>query len=703
MSHHHHHAVHAMTRKNNASSTGLAGKKDAKRSHTSLAHLANEIAAVYEAEPAAQGMERTSSRGGVDVKQKGRASKERQLATEEEDGEGWVSANSSTAVTPEAGTSPMSPESYKPLEIGKKTRRAKRLAIPELTFEKQTVPLIYDDDDGQTKEAGQGTPKQTSGFALGGLSRASAHEKSQSNLTRMAETAQQGGQDGGDITPSAEEGEDSGPPTPRLPVDEAAAAKQEAHAPTSNLLDEVVKSLSPRLSQPQQQKAAEPDPDKAAKEQNSDAAAPPLINVKPRLANMRKLSSSTIRSLTSMHGPRPPLSAGLSRKSNAPLQPTLDTKTQCFGEILEESLSPTMIGGQPLRSRNNVPFPADQAGPVKPKRDRTISGNSSKSNAGTLTAQEAEDLARRLRSVSGTDLQGMDGGYGARAALRRSASSSHGIPLSGNGPGSPRTEIGGAFSTLKRASGYFGSIGRLTGLTGLTSGSSGNLENSPPSPVLGQTVSPAQANLINTTSSPNLGRSSGQQRRTKQVSIANTAPTLQQQQQLYRPPPLISKFIEANSGSTMSFANPAGQTSSSSDQISSSRSRTVSRARQKMITQRDAPYPLATPDHVYTSGRSSDEDPSSSASQLNLRSMHHSHSGTSTPLAQDVQQWLHALAKEMQRIDDEHISNSRWRDELNASVARVLVKLEKRDEQASLDRETEDAEAVAAGGSSAKT
>lgn len=690
MGHHHHHAVHGMTRKNNASSTGLVGRKDLKRSHASLANLASEIAAAYEADPAAQGMERSSSRGGADIKQKGRANKQTQLAREEEDGEGWVSANSSTAVTPEAGTSPMSPESYKPLEIGKKARRNKKPPIPELTFEKQEV-RVSNFDEPQPIEGG--TPTQSSGFALGGLSRASAQQKSQSNLSRLGEAAHQSpfAHDGGDVTPSAEEGEDSGPPTPRLPVDEAAAAKKEGHAPTEDQLKEIAKSLSPSLQQQSQQQ--EPtSSDKKPKEDASDLPiAPPLVNVKPRLANLRKTSSSTIRSLTSMTGPRPPLSAGM-RKSTAPLEPTLDTKTQCFGEILEETLSPVMVGGQSFGSRNNVPFPADQSGPIKPKRDRTISGNSAKSNAGTLTAQEAEDLARRLRSVSGTDLQNMDAGS-ARAALRRSASSSYGFSLSGNGPASPRTDSGGAFGTLKRASGYFGSIGRLTGLTGLTSTSSGNLSNSPPSPVVGQNVSAAQANLMNNaSSSPNLSRSGASQRRAKQVSITAPTPTLQQQQQQYRSPPLISKFIEPNAGSTMSFAN-------GSEQASQKSRGTVSRARQKMLTQRDAPFPLSGAEQPYTPGRSSDDDPSSSASQLNLRGAH-TQSGASTPLEPGVREWLQALAKEMQRIDTEHTSNSRWRDELNASVARVLMKLEKQDQE----REREKAEALTAGGSSsAKT
>ena len=722
----HHHGLHGMTRKNNASSSGLAGygaaghRKDSnRRSHASLANLANEIAAAYEADPAPQGMERTSSRGGViETKQKGKAGKDSQAVTnEEDDGEGWISANSSTAVTPEAGTSPMSPESYKPLEISRKSRRGKGAAekavIPQLTFEKQEVQqLPHDaagDEEGREAESGVlgTTPTQTSS-----LSRVS---KSQSNLTRMSEAAQQASRDGGDISPSAEHGEDSGPPTPRLPVDEATASSNE---PTSQQLQQIAEHLSPGLQQAKEE----------AKEQPSDLPPASAIGtVKPRLANLRKTSSSTIRSLTSMNGAgggggaRPPLTSAM-RKSTTPLQPALDTKTTCFGEILEQNLSPTEASPASFgAARNNVPFPSASANgqPVKPKRDRTISGNSSKSNAGTLTAQEAEDLARRLRSVSGTDLQGLEGGYGgygARAALRRSASSTHGYSLSGAGPGSPRTEYssgtsstGGAFGTLKRASGYFGSIGRLTGLTGLTGNtSSGNLSNSPPSPV--HNISPAQAALGASASSPALRGSNGpstssRNNKGKQVSISTPAlQQQQQQQQQYRPPPLISKFIEHNTGSQMLFAkqppnnNNSGVSSTSTDQQQKGRG-TVSRARQKMLTQRDAPFPVSSQAQDFynqlTPGRSSDEDPSSSASQLNLRAIHASggggasgvQSGQSTPLAQGVHRWLQALAKEMQRIDMDHSSNSRWRDELNASVARTLAKLEREEEEGRKERE----------------
>ena len=749
MGHHHghghgHHGLHGMTRKNNASSSGLAGfsgKKEAKRSHASLANLANEIAAAYEADPAPQGMERSSSRGGIipDTKQKGRANREtlHQLnpaaaTAEDDDGEGWISANSSAAVTPEAGTSPMSPESFKPLEIGKKNRRGKsaaasKNAIPALTFEKQEVVVQrYEPpmEEGEGLGGGGGaaglgtTPKQTSSLhapsTMGGLSKTS---RSQSNLTRLSEAAMSAS-DGGDITPSAE-GDDSGPPTPRLPPDEAAAARKETNAPTSQQLQQIAESLSPTL----------PSTQREAQDRPSDLPQPPLANVKPRLANLRKASSSTIRSLTSMNGVRPPLTAGM-RKSTAPLQPSLDTKTTGFGEILEQNLSPTeSVTGQSFGgagSRNNISLPSTTAGSNtagKPKRDRTISGHSSKSNAGTLTAQEAEDLARRLRSVSGTDLHGLDGGggYGARAALRRSASSTQGYSLSGGGPGSPRIEHAsgssgsGAFGTLKRASGYFGSIGRLTGLTGLTGGnSSGNLSNSPPSPILGgqQTISPAQANLIN--SSPALRGTNGpasSSSRTKGKQVSISVPTLQQQQQQYRPPPLISKFIEPNTGSQMLFAKQPPQQQQTQSGISSldSRSRgTVSRARQKMLTQRDAPFPVSQQaqqqqdfysQQQLTPGRSSDEDPSSSASQLNLRAIRAgsgAQSGQNTPLAQGVHRWLQALAKEMQRIDMDHSSNSRWRDEMNASIARTLVKLEKQEEEERKEMEKAQAEAASA-------
>jgi hypothetical protein len=50
----------------------------------------------------------------------------------------------------------------------------------------------------------------------------------------------------------------------------------------------------------------------------------------------------------------------------------------------------------------------------------------------------------------------------------------------------------------------------------------------------------------------------------------------------------------------------------------------------------------------------------------------------------------------MQRIDMDHSSNSRWRDEMNASIARTLVKLEKQEEEERKEMEKAQAEAASA-------
>lgn len=787
-----------MSRKSNSSSSALAaaqgmtanttitsGKKA--RSHVSLANLANDIASAataasrkaekdeeeeqHEAVGGGNAMKRTTSKRGAERSQARVKEKEKEravptpMAEAEDDGEGWISANSSRAASPDALTkdSPInSPESYKVLEIGKKNRRkAKNGAgsgFPALTFEKQEVARIptpeiewREEDDGILGS----TPKQGSAgmesharrapalAVEGGLSKVVKSERDLQTLLAPREPEREGQQDDeGHLTPLVEKANPLSPAVVAkraLPLSDPA---QSSAVPEAKRRDD---PPTPTVRSPVRTTAHPPSPQ--GRDQLPQPPRPQ--NTKPRLPNLRKASSSTIRSLTSIAGApattrASPLTSGI-RRSTAPLEPRLDTKTEGLGEILEQNISPTnhmletpsiSVAGDGDRTpgATEVPFPAgaDKQGSgiaSRRRHGRTISGTS----VATFTTQEAEDLARRLRKVSGTDLQAQgrgqagDAGYfdsysGARASLRRSASSATAgglTPLSPNAP----TLGGGAFGTLKRASGYFGSITRLASLAGLTSADSSG--TSPPSPVNTMraqrmspslsTASPAQAALLQQTSTG--GHPPGSQRagtRGRQTSAPVTSGTgtpghrhAPAPQQPYRQPPLVSKFINVNhaaDGSHALFARQMAaqhrrqQTSSTADVSLSGTGRTASssRATKKMMTQRDAPYPYTehADEQQYAGGpptpggrsnaSSDDEDAARGghgkyASQVNLRKSLSSGQTTPSSLNPGVTRWIVALVKEAERIDKDFSSQCRWRDDLNASIARVLQKRESED------------------------
>jgi len=352
-------------------------------------------------------------------------------------------------------------------------------------------------------------------------------------------------------------------------------------------------------------------------------------------------------------------------------------------------------------------------------RDRKGSGESGK--AGTLTSEEAASLAKRLRTVSGGDLRFSEASAAStlasrRNGLNRSASSASTTSLSAllAGTGGDDRQ-GGVTGTLKRASGYFGSIGRLASLAGFTSagtdGTSGG--TSPTRTLSGGKVSPgipAPGSSGNSAALPGSSPSTisrgrrglpsftQQQQATGQRSFASSSATS-------AAPPLISKFIDPND-TYVPF--PKAKHPRSADDSSSSLRASESRARQKMMTQRDLPDSgdEASPrlgnttrnnsNAEFRSSASEDDfSRNGSASQLNLRS------GSSTPgsatsggtkLAPGVQRWIIALVKEAERIDKEYETTVRCHKSiLKDSYERVLKrKIEReQEEEESLRREEE--------------
>lgn len=663
------HAGHA--RRKNASSSHLS-RHNKSKSHLALTHVASELAGLAQIQDVAPGMTRTSSKSKERKAKSQHARDETEAVADtdmaqhqhqasEADGDeneaGWVSATSSAAATPLAGTSPISPESYKALEFGKKARRKKNAAG---SIQQQVQPLDfpkYDQRQSLQRTATEDedtmgtTPRQReSALSLG----APKNLASSSNLSQLASLST-------NATTSTDD---------TLVSKESATTQQ---------------TLNDDESRPSTTTAP------LSKDQLENIPSRPEPVSRP--STMRKTSTSTIRSLASIGGTRP-LSASIRRQTMTPLQPRLDTSVEGLGELKHVGLTP---------KQNDVAFPSEAAATTAQSRARhrrQHSGGSlghapSSSKAGTLSPKEAEELAKRLRTVSGSDIPPAPpsassgepdfGQYPVRGTLRRSASTAQGTTLASlqkYGISSPKNEYpssgGGALGTLKRASGYFGSISRLTSLgstLGLTSLDSSSKDGHVPSP-----TSPAARRTPSSGGSLQAQQSSTSPMQRLQGAYGLRGSRNTQSPQVRQP--LISKFIDP-SESYQPFpkasASPTTINSQSSKQQHPGLQRGgTSRARQKLLTQRDYPDDFGTQSQdgslAGSGGMSaiSDEDPM--ASQVNLRKNLSSKnlSGTTTPLQPGVQRWLVALSKEAERIDRDHETFFRFHDTMQASFARIL-------------------------------
>jgi len=637
------------------------------------------------------------------------------LQTAEEDGQdadadaGWVSAASSKTGSPipspdaldrrgsSSNAAPVaeSPSSYQPLEFAKKPRRR---IIQKDTF---AEPLNLDPpaSAGMQRQSSNRlsdipsestTPTRESALSQANPSRV--------NLTQIADDYGDSG-----ITPVQEKGEEEvqpQPPTPTTLVNDSPATmlKSPERLPPNTV-----------LSPPTPASAERPAPQRAF------TAAPPAV-AKPcsRPYAQRKSSTSTIRSLAS-NRTHAPLSPAM-RKATGPLQPRLDTQGGIGGTMVVEFPSSTKGKGKEREQPDG-----STEGDTRPRK---VSGESSK--AGTLTSEEAANLAKRLRTVSGGDLRASEGSAAGtlanrRSGLNRSASSASTTSLSALLAGTGEDRQGGVTGTLKRASGYFGSIGRLASLAGLTStASDGNAGSTSPTRTLSAgKISPgipAPGSSGNSTGLPGSTPATlvGARGRRGLPSF-----TQQQQQAGQRgstlssatssAPPLISKFIDPND-TYVPFpkAKHPGTADDSTSNLRTVAAASESRARQKMMTQRDLPDSgdeATTRSDPTTRNNSNAEFRSSaseddfsrngSASQLNLRSGSSTPGSTtsgSTKLAPGVQRWIVALVKEAERIDKEYETTVRCHKSiLKDSYERVLKrKIEReQEEEESLRKEEE--------------
>jgi len=669
------------SRKKNASSTGLA-RRDKSRSHLALTHVASELSALSQMQQPQQQQEATlmsSSRSGRSKERKTKSHRSRSedeeapsstttattteeapLVPEGDDNEneaGWISATSSAAATPLAGTSPMSPESYKALEFGKKSRRKKAAPAAEhvqpLDFPKyEQRPHVQRTATEEEDMLGTTPRQRESALSLA----APKNLASVSSLSQLADSMSTAN------SRATNDSRDSG----------VVMSSSQAHS-SSQAQSSTNTSTSTSDTRPQPAESNDRIHDLPRLPENSNQ----------RPSTMRKSSTSTIRSLASVSGSRS-LNASIRRQTLTPLQPRLDTSAEGLGELKHVGLTP---------KQNDVGLPSEQStnGPRTHRRQHSGAslGAGSSSKAGTLSPQEAEELAKRLRTVSGSDIPASSepdsGQHPVRGTLRRSASTAQGTTLASlqkYGISSPRNEqppsstaAGTALGTLKRASGYFGSISRLTSLgstLGLTSldrdSHNQNAAPSPSSPGFRRTPSSGGSMAAAQSSTSPMQRLQGAYG--LRGSRNTAAPQVRQ--------PLISKFIDP-SESYQPF--PKASTSPSTTTRTNSQNRhpgiqrgATSRARQKLLTQRDYPDEYGMQQQLMESNASgfSDDDPM--ASQVNLRKNLSSKnlSGAATPLQPGVQRWLVALSKEAERIDKEHETFFRFHDTMQLSFARIL-------------------------------
>lgn len=645
-----HHFGHAHARKKNASSSALS-RRDKSRSHLALTHVASELAGLAQvSDTATAGEYLPAARTSKSRERKAKAQSQLRAdegednegdqpaapvvaGTEDDENEaGWISATSSAAATPQAGTSPVSPESYKALEFGKKSRRKK--APPA----EHVQPLDFPKYE----------PRQS-------LQRTATEEEELLGSTpRQRESA---------LSLAAPKSVMS--PSP-LSKSDYISSDHDTLPPQASGTSNLQSDEPPPINDPEEADRKVVDSGFTADEHPSDLPQPTGQNQRP--STMRKSSTSTIRSLASVGGTRP-LSSSIRRQTLAPLQPRLDTSVEGFGQLKHVGLTP---------KENDTAFPAAEASNPRAHR-RQHSGASlgtGMSKAGTLSPQEADELAKRLRTVSGSDIPANNepdfGQYPVRGTLRRSASTAQGATLASlqkYGIASPKGEQppssvagGGAFGTLKRASGYFGSMTRLTSLgstLGLTSLDKGSQVPSPTSPANRRTPSSAGSRSAAQSSTSPMQRLQGA------YGLRGARSSTVQVRQ-----PLISKFIDPSESYQPFPKASASPTTSQSRPPGLTRGGT-SRARQKLLTQRDYPDEYSMPQEG-SSSVISDEDPM--ASQVNLRKNLSSKnlSGTATPLQPGVQRWLVALSKEAERIDRDHETFARFHDTMQASFARIL-------------------------------
>ncbi|CAD6572110.1 MAG: hypothetical protein CYPHOPRED_004716 [Cyphobasidiales sp. Tagirdzhanova-0007] len=686
--------------KGGSGNTGLS-KKEKSKSQASLANLVGEMNNHPDLQSRSHSGSATLEVGmgggnnGRVQRSKSReatTSRNREASVDPDDADaGWVSAASSKAGTPENGNSPgTSPHSFRPLEFGKQSRRRK--AHDEQAEEGQIRTSPYASCVGSLRGA---TPKQESALRLGAPSGILQQQMQLESPTKIRG-------DNEAITPTQEKEAPLAVSTSVGAQEQQQGQSQQHQQPAARTSPLGVPASSPKRLPPL---------DPARQSEHSilnTQALPSQIPQAPSAAKdrplaPRKASTSTIRSITSMSGCLP-LSPSLRRHSGA-LQPRLDTQVEGFGTIVEQGRS-LRISPEQIRSSSDTFPPAKGREAASAALGHQRHSSATQNRIGTLTSAEAQDLAKRLRTVSGTDLKSLDHhGATGKSALNRSASTAT-TPLSAPSPepghagSSSGGGGGGMTNTLKRASGYFGSIGRLASLAGFTSANAGSTGNTPSTPSLSERkrLSP-RLPILGSAAQQVLPSTSPSQ---KSVGFASLRKGQGSQQQVHRQP-LISKFIEPSDG-YIPFPKAAATPSSREDgqtevpKASHQRSTTAgSRARQKMMTQRDYPDSdtelmnnrpgTKASDPTMPGGyrsSASDEELATSASQVNLRSgikSVHASASTQNRLAPGVQRWITALVKEAERIDKDHETAMRFNNSVQASMARVLDKKAAREEE----------------------
>lgn len=611
---------------------------------------------------------------------------------------GWISAASSSAPTPEQGNSPegtthlppapsASPSSYQPLEFKKKDRKKRPIVQnqfvvnPDITVNdgaahdyRNNRPLetIQGSAPPSNDTSAVGTPRQESALSL-------AAPKALLSPTSEQEDA---------ITPIAEK---------QLPLE--------------------VKS-QPQLAEPAEPTKPDnqqvvPPAEEAQKTGDNDVpvAGPSRLD---RPARQRKSSTSTMKSRASAAGAVMPLvNTGLWRQTATPLQPRLDTSAPVgvVTEINSNSFSQPGVLASTIVASPAAIVPPTTASSA-PGHKRSVSSasvretnqtqRSSTGRAGTLTSTEANDLAQRLRTVSGTDLHASVQKL-RRGPLIRSASSASTATLTGT-QDQTASQSGSVASTLKRASGYFGSISRLATLAGFTTSTSSRQSS-------GSATSPRDLRFGSPTNPLTaLSTSPGQISRHQQLGSSSS--------RSQRPPrpALISKFIDPDDAPQQREAMrplPRAESSAALSQQQTSggsgagkEHRSTSRAGKKMMTQRDAPYYADADDDLFGENGQG-QDYRSSASEEDFAQMHNRtpRSSASTPSFTStqarsggsrqpgVQRWIFTLVKEAERIDRDHESAARFGNTVQLSFARILEKRyqveeeEKREERLRLRRD----------------
>ena len=664
------HAGAGVGRKSNASSTALS-RKEKSKSHASIANLASEMVMAR-----GQSHHETShsSEENIDYTKEERKSVDfnlnKEAKVDPDDAEaGWISATSSKAGTPEMQNSPgTSPSSFQPLEFGKKVRRRKDLDHTAEGVETFSQVPILDAALAATPKQGSSLPHRVPPEFL--------QQQQQEQLSVPKKACQEDGAK----TPTKENQE---------------AHLQAPYAPPEKELQQIQptspfeKSPSPHLTTSANAPLdANVPPVISANRLDSSRTVPrqQAIGSTSRPQALREPSTSTLRTITSMSA-RLPISPSL-RKQAVPLQPRLDTQVEGYGTIVEQgtgqSLSPEQLR-QSSMSFPSVKGKETQFNTLGHQRQmsavsmsRTDNLKSPSTRTGTLTSAEAQDLAKRLRTVSGSDVRSIEAlGITGKKGLNRSTStaSTNSLLVLAEADHAGSSSGGrGVSGTLKRASGYFGSISRLASLAGFTNAGSGGSGHTSPilpasdnkrfSPGVATSGSIAQHSLLSTSPTQ------------KMVGFARSGKGIAS---INHRQPLISKFIDPDEGSTLQSGASTSHASQYINPVTSRQRQQAPLSNQAKPKTKTRVEGLEDNEHGRHSSdtitlpaeQTSFTEEDDVATTKNLGS-HIAYVSKQEQLAPGVQRWITALVKEAERIDKDHETAMRFNNSLQASMARVL-------------------------------